>query len=310
MLKDKELTTRVITAAVYVAIMIAFILPGLWVPFIPILLFAVVAFVMAYEKSLGLNRRMPGIRALPVAIATVLLGALSFLGVLSGTFLRGIPKEATQSLGAAINNVIAPRIIGYFALFTLFLLSIYVLYRVWRQGPEMLPHAIAESSIVLTSSFPLVSVVALLYGCGSGWHWLVLAVLTSWVSDACAWFAGRRFGRRPLSSSLSPRKTIEGFVGGMLGTVLLYLIYVPLVIGKRVGFPIGASFAFAILAALLMSAFGAMGDLRLSAVKRWCGIKDFGAMLPGHGGVTDRFDSMTMTLPAMLLLAILAQTIA
>ena len=115
-------------------------------------------------------------------------------------------------------------------------------------------------------------------------------------------------GRVKFSPVLSPNKTWEGTLGGVVATIVLYLIYFPLVIGKRMGYTTGASIAFAFIAAVVMSLVATLGDIRSSALKRWCGIKDFGSLLPGHGGVTDRFDSLSTTLPAILLLAVLAQT--
>ena len=83
-------------------------------------------------------------------------------------------------------------------------------------------------------------------------------------------------------------------------------MYFPAVIGKASGYSTGLSIAFSLFAAILMSLSATLGDLQSSAVKRWCGIKDFGTLLPGHGGISDRFDSISATLPAMLLLALLA----
>ncbi|HNZ63211.1 MAG TPA: phosphatidate cytidylyltransferase [Bacillota bacterium] len=304
MLKNKELRTRVITAAIYVAVMIAFILPGLWVPFLTVLLYAAVTFMTGFEKSKAVKLRLQSISMLPVAIASVVIGLFGFLGMLKGTFLRGLAAGVDPS----VNTVIAPRIVGYFAMFALLLLPLAGLIRLWRGGAEKLPLTVAEAVLVISSAIPLTAVIALLYGVKFGWHWFVLAVLTAWVSDTAAYFAGNMLGRMKFSPVLSPNKTWEGTLGGVVATIVLYLIYFPLVIGKRMGYTTGASIAFAFIAAVVMSLVATLGDIRSSALKRWCGIKDFGSLLPGHGGVTDRFDSLSTTLPAILLLAILAQT--
>lgn len=303
---SSELMTRVITAVAYVGVMAVFIIPGLWVPIIPVILWMAITFLTALEKSRAVNLRLPGIAVLPIAIASVVLGLTSFAGVLSGTFLRGL----SSGIDASINTVVAPRIFGYYALFALFFLPLSGLIRMWRGTPEKLPQTVAESALVLSASMPLAATIALLYGCKLGWHWFVLAILTAWVSDMCSYFAGRFLGRIRFSPVISPNKTWEGTVGGVAGTIVLYLIYFPLVIGKSIGYSTWASVVFAVFAAIIMSFAATFGDLKSSALKRWCGIKDFGTLLPGHGGVSDRFDSTFMTQPAMLLLAILAQAIA
>lgn len=297
-----QLSTRIVTAIIYVAVMILFIVPGLWVPIIPIILFAAVAFMTAYEKAQATRLRMGGINARFVAVASVVLGLLSLTGLLKGTFWRGV-----TSIGdSAMNVVVAPRIMGLCLLFLFIVLSLASLWRMRQKGPEELPFVVAESTIVVTSALPLASVIAMLYGTSLGWHWLALSVLTAWISDTFAFFVGSWLGKSKCAVRLSPSKTWEGFLGGMLGTIILYMIYFPLVIGRRMGYSTGSSIAFAILAAVLMSCVSAFGDLLSSGVKRWCGIKDFGTLLPGHGGVSDRFDSMQLTQPTMLLLAMLA----
>jgi len=305
MLKDKELRTRVITAAIYVAVMIAFIVPGLWVPFLTVMLYSVVTFITAFEKSKAVNLRIGDVSILPVAVVSVVSGLLGLLGILEGTFLRGLPSI----VDASVNTIVAPRIIGYFAAISLLILPLITLFRMWRRGADIYPTIVAETKIVISSSFPLASVIALLYGVKCGWHWFSLAVLTTWISDTAAYFVGKYFGRMKFSPVLSPNKTWEGTIGGVAGTMILYMIYFPLVIGKRMGYTTGASFAFAIIAAVTMSLIATLGDIKSSALKRWCGIKDFGSLLPGHGGVSDRFDSLSAALPAMLLLAILAQSL-
>lgn len=302
MLKSKELSTRVITGAVYVAVMVVFFLPGLWVPLIPILLMMAVTFMSAFEKSQAVRLRMPGMAVLSVAILSVLLGLTALGGILKGTLLRGL----TSAIDPSVNTVAAPRILGYYALLLFLVLPWAGLIRIWREGTDSLPQTVAEAAIILASSLPLASTIALLYGCRFGWRWLVLAILSAWVSDTCAYFAGRFLGRLRLAPAISPNKTWEGLVGGIVGTVILYLLYFPALIGGPSGYTKGVSFALAVVAAVVLSLSASFGDLKNSAIKRWCGIKDFGTLLPGHGGISDRFDSIFATLPAMLLIALLA----
>ncbi len=305
MKKKQELMTRVVTAAIYVGIMIIFILPGLWVPMIPLILIAAVTFLSAFEKGQALRLRMPETRVLSLAILSVLLGLSGILGILKGTLLRGL----VTSIDPSVNNLVAPRIMGYYALLTLFTLPLVSLFRMWRRGPDLLPQTVAEASLIIGASLPLASSMALLYGVRYGWRWFVLAILSAWISDTCAYFSGRLLGRMPFAPALSPKKTWEGTIGGVLGTVVLFLIAFPLLIGKAWGVPASLSLPFALVGGVIMSFAASFGDLQSSALKRWCGIKDFGSLLPGHGGISDRFDSIFTCLPAILLLAMLAGAI-
>ena len=109
--------------------------------------------------------------------------------------------------------------------------------------------------------------------------------IASWVTDTFALFSGKLFGRNKLCPILSPKKTVEGAVGGTIATVLVFLIY-----GLIFEVPILES----IFLGLLLSVSGQCGDLLASAVKRAYDIKDYGKIFPGHGGVMDRFDSVLL----------------
>ncbi len=118
--------------------------------------------------------------------------------------------------------------------------------------------------------------------------YVLLALLYAWLADTSAYFAGRFFGRHKLYEAVSPKKTIEGFVGGLagalLGGLLAHFWYLPtLAIEDAVGL------------ALLVGALGQAGDLGESLLKRSVGIKDSGGIVPGHGGLLDRVDALFIT---------------
>ncbi len=126
----------------------------------------------------------------------------------------------------------------------------------------------------------------------AGGGWLLLYALTLvWVADIGAYFSGRRFGRRKLAPAISPGKTREG----VLGAVLLNLVWMGAVYFLADGFGFGLVIFVAIsLAAALLSI---SGDLAISVLKREAGVKDSGKLLPGHGGVLDRIDSILAAAP-------------
>lgn len=126
--------------------------------------------------------------------------------------------------------------------------------------------------------------------------WLLGVMGLVWVADISAYFAGRKFGKHKLAPTISPGKTWEGVAGAMLG-VLVYVAVVMLNSGMTERYTL-------LLFAVAGVALSIMGDLFESAIKRQAGVKDSGALLPGHGGLLDRIDALTSTLPmsAMLLI--------
>jgi phosphatidate cytidylyltransferase len=132
----------------------------------------------------------------------------------------------------------------------------------------------------------------------SPWVLLLLMGLV-WVADIGAYFSGRRFGKTKLAPSISPGKTWEGVAGGMLG-VSIYVLIVWYVT------------SIAMLPAMLLAAWwwvglAVIGDLFESAIKRQAGVKDSGALLPGHGGLLDRIDALTSTLPLAAMVILFGQ---
>ena len=122
----------------------------------------------------------------------------------------------------------------------------------------------------------------------SGLAWTILVVISVWVADSAAYFGGRTFGRNLLAPVVSPKKTWEGAIsgeaGGIAGALVAALIF---------HLPLGAAAAVGALSATV----GLIGDLSKSAIKRAVGVKDSGTILPGHGGVIDRFDAMLFVAP-------------
>lgn len=117
--------------------------------------------------------------------------------------------------------------------------------------------------------------------------WLI--VITAFGSDIFAYFAGMLFGKHKLCEKLSPKKTVEGAIGGVLGSVLLSALFAML---------FAKDYMFhAVIIGLLASPVSMFGDLTASAYKRKMGIKDYGNLIPGHGGIMDRFDSVLFTAP-------------
>lgn len=127
--------------------------------------------------------------------------------------------------------------------------------------------------------------------------WFVF--LCSWGSDTCAYAVGVLIGKHKMTPKLSPKKSVEGAVGGVLGAALLFVLYTHFVIN------IYTSVSLPLLIAALLGAAGALvsmvGDLAASAIKRDHDIKDYGKLIPGHGGIMDRFDSVIIAAPLIFI---------
>ena len=139
----------------------------------------------------------------------------------------------------------------------------------------------------------LLSAVIRILAMKVGRYMVLLPFAVACLNDAGAYFVGLRFGKHKLAPVVSPNKTIEGVLGGLAASVLGMLIYalVLFFLDFRV------NFLLAIVYAVLGSGIGVFGDLCFSAIKRQTGIKDYGDLIPGHGGVLDRFDSMMTVAP-------------
>ena len=131
--------------------------------------------------------------------------------------------------------------------------------------------------------------------------WLIF--IGAWGSDTCAYLVGITMGKRRIFPELSPKKSLEGCIGGVLGAALLGGIYATIFKNQIAGFH-NPQVAFAIIGGA-SSILSQIGDLAASAIKRNYNIKDYGKLLPGHGGILDRFDSIIFTAPIVFYLATL-----
>jgi phosphatidate cytidylyltransferase len=181
---------------------------------------------------------------------------------------------------------------------TLLAMMIYVLWLYERRSASMVP---ADWAGLVTGVVLLGWVGGHFFRLrgmgGDAMLWTMLAMLSTWIADSAAYAVGKRFGKRKLARRLSPNKTVEGYVGGIvLGTLLTVAI----------ASAMGLSWVLATALGLLISVVSPAGDLGISLFKREAGVKDSGRLLPGHGGALDRIDSLmwsvTMTYYVITLL--------
>jgi phosphatidate cytidylyltransferase len=129
----------------------------------------------------------------------------------------------------------------------------------------------------------------------NGNRWLLLALATVWAADSGAYFAGRKFGRIKLSPRISPNKTVEGLIGGVFAGMALALVAAPFAGASMKQLP------YVAIVAIWTILFSVVGDLFESLLKRHVGVKDSSKLIPGHGGVLDRIDSILAALPVFAL---------
>ena len=159
-----------------------------------------------------------------------------------------------------------------------------------------------EASMVFLGIFYVAVPISYLYRIrilDNGIYIFILLFVSSWIADTCAYFTGSAIGKHKLVPVLSPKKSVEGAIGGIAGSALIGGIY-GLVLGNIIGEKLAIPFAVVCAAGAFISIFG---DLAASAIKRNYDIKDYGKLIPGHGGILDRFDSMIFVAPIVFYVA-------
>ena len=270
-------TTRLISGTVYVAlIVLVLLLSMVWGLWILLSVFAV-AGIIEFNRLTGVNRPYIFRIVLDCAAAVWLL-------------------YATAQYGMAISHGL-----GIFLPYLLYLL--YVVCRsTFLPHQAMLP-SLGNSligqlyiAVPLALTIRLTLVVAPFSSMTQYNGLLLLAIfIFIWVNDTGAYLVGSRWGRTPLAPSISPKKSVEGSIGGLL------LVLLSAVVLRLLLFP-ELSWLRILLIATVVAVFGTIGDLFESSLKRQAGVKDSGKLIPGHGGILDRIDSLLLAVPAVYLL--------
>lgn len=261
------LKTRVITAIVALAIFIPLILIG----HLPLTIAAIALAIVAMSEILIMKKMF----------LTSFAAIMSYLGVAIIT----VPQSWLAWLPDHFNR-----------LTTFYLVVILILlHTVVHKGRFSFDDA---GVLILGMLYIGMGFNAFIQARAVGFTTLLYGMLIVWLTDSGAYIFGRQFGKHKLAPKVSPNKTIEGSV---LGTIFATVILAIYLLFFHVGYD---NYFMMVLATLLLSIFGQFGDLIESALKRYYGVKDSGKILPGHGGILDRFDSMLMVMPALYLLGI------
>ena len=257
------------------------------------------------------TRIIVGICAAALLVAAILLGRWVLSAVVIAATLISI-YEISQAFQKKEIRLITPVLYGY-ALFSLpvyywagmsgllalaLLAAIITMSLVVCSPRFQVPNLFSTLGAMVYPLMPLtiILMLAMLMPDSVRQMVIVLACACTYLSDTFALFIGMLLGKKKLCERLSPKKTFAGFYGGIVGSILggvIMLLLTPVLWNITIGW------YHYLIVALLCSLLGVAGDLFASSIKRYVGIKDFGTIFPGHGGMLDRIDSLLFTLPVV-----------
>lgn len=275
--KGSSLGQRVISALVLLPVVLLLVWWSYWSVVVVVLALIVVSLLELYG-AFAHDDAQPR-QAVGIACGLLLGGAVTLQQIDGGDLVA--PALMLMIIGSLVAELIRPTERRALSSWALTLAG--ALYISWLFSHFML---------LRTLDTPLAGGLLAPLRIESGAAWIYTVLMITWLQDTIAYFVGRYFGRHKMAPVLSPKKTWEGAVGGMLGSILgallaLWLLGLPLAPGA------------AVLLGLVGGLVGPLGDLAESLIKRQAGLKDAGHLIPGHGGMLDRVDSLLFTAPIL-----------
>ncbi len=241
----------------------------------------------------------------PKVVAAILVGLMGAIGSYELLYRTGLLKHLRLNIYSAIMAFFVS-IWSYFGCnYPTMLLGMMVYYALMF-GEMMASHVklhIKDAFLCVLSGviFPfLLSALIRIFVGEMGVYYVWVPFLLAFMSDIGAYFTGVFFGKHKLCPIVSPKKTVEGLVGGVVLATLSMLVYglvLQYIFRSGVDMGLRVNFGYLLIFGILGSLGGVFGDLSLSVIKRQTGIKDYGNLIPGHGGIMDRFDSVLVTAP-------------
>ncbi len=303
--------TRITTGIIFAVVMLAFTLPAIRLPWLTAAFLGLICLMCALEYTQALRRVERNVPVFFSLLSAVLMYSPLVIWLIYRKLRPGwllitkkdaeiAPYWSTDMLWLVFLGL------GIFLLLAFVYTLVCLLIRVLGKGTGAVISTFTGLSIIPLIVFPFSCALLFLFAVPNGFRWLALAFLASWVTDIAAYYAGSYFGNRKFLAGISPHKTFEGFIGGVLGCLIFCLLYFIIFMHGadplRSGF--GQACLYGLLSGLVIGLVSQLGDWLMSAVKRLADIKDFSKLLPGHGGVLDRFDSVLISFPATLIISI------
>lgn len=236
------------------------------------------------------------------AVYPVIMTLLCVIGTWEMLGCVGHKKNYYLSVPAMLVSVLSPVIayfFGYGAMLAIVMSYITVLLAESVFFDEKVK-VTDVSTVFLTTLYVILCFTALLrlrYIEAGAEYIYILVFVAAWITDTFAYFTGFFFGKHKLIPKISPKKTVEGAVGGVVFCVAAFVIY-GIVVNRVTG--TGMNLVLLAVVGCIMSVISQIGDLVASSIKRTYGIKDYGNIFPGHGGILDRFDSIMILSPFLL----------
>lgn len=282
---------RIITAVVLIAILLPLLFLSWQCVYIIPALVALMALAAVYELLKCLRSQVDETGAAATAREDFVVSVPAYL------IAVGLP------LATAFVDTIHTFLLMAAAVFTLYLLYLFAV-AVLRQGRMRFAEVAEVFTGVLYITLSFASLSLLRHKTPEGGYLYLLVFFGAWVTDTFAYFTGRFFGKHKLNPVISPKKTVEGSVGGIVFCILSFAAFgLVMQFGK---WHFTVHYPLLLLTGLLCSVVSQVGDLITSLIKREHGVKDYGKIFPGHGGVLDRFDSVLAISPVLLILSNLA----
>ena len=240
----------------------------------------------------------------------IFVAAMSFMAVFEMLGCVGTRRKPAIAIPALMMAAVFPFALRYcgapYDVLLIFMIAmfIYLIYlfaiSVFSHGKLVLEDVFASYATVfyIMASF---GALVLLRDRDFGLYLVILTLYGPWISDVFAYFCGRIFGRHKLIPDVSPKKTVEGAVGGVVFCALAAMLY-GFILKTFIGEITSVSYLSLALIGAVIAVISQVGDLIMSHIKRKYGIKDYGFILPGHGGILDRFDSVLGVVPLVVIL--------
>lgn len=233
-------------------------------------------------------------------IVVALMGLRAYYEYFSVVKAKGIkPVEVTGFVFAVIQFGLffTGRVeLKVISVLILILTVVTLIITVFRRNYNFIDAAVTIMGFIYTVAF--FSLIILIYDMPGGNFYVFTIFTISWLCDTAAYFTGRFFGKHKLLPEVSPKKTVEGAVGGLFGGALGTMLFG--IILERTGQNLISPIHFLIMG-LIGAVFAQIGDLIASSIKRDCGVKDYPKLIPGHGGILDRFDSVLLAAVSVFL---------
>lgn len=264
-----------------------------------------VSLVLFLAAIVVFNSTIPA--ALNIAIALIsglaVFEIISALG-LSKNFVLLIPSLVFSAVIPMIQAIALPPQVEILQQ------AAYFLYTVVIFGALILYHkalTFREVGVIYSMSLMIPTALETLIslrnlGGKHGMFYVIIAIFSAWIADTGAFFAGSLWGKHKLCPDISPKKTVEGVIGGFVLNIIAMIVFGYIFHAVYYAYSVEISYLTLVVIGFFGTIMSILGDLSFSLIKRSCHIKDFGEIIPGHGGILDRFDSVIFEAPFVYLL--------